>query len=184
LTNQLKLIEGISMTWSPADALDQRKNAVRLLLDESGGSFTRSLAWYRQSDSDIPNGIWSLLLEERLVQGHVVGGAKWRLTADGWIEACRLLRDEIDLDKRFGALSKHLKDLTDGRNELNATVTVQEVATNTGLSEYWIRDAIRGQMAERIYGQHGAKIDSMSGYIDIPSHIGNKLSSRSFHLAV
>jgi hypothetical protein len=170
------------MTWSPEDALNQRKTALRLLLDESGGEFTRSLAWYRQSD--IPNGVWSLLLQDRLVQGHVVGGAKWRLTADGWIEACHLLRDEIGLDKRFGVLSKHLKDLMEGRSELNITVTIQAVTTNTGLSEYWIRDAISGQMAERVYGQHGAKIDSMGGWVDIPSHIGNKLSSKSVHLVV
>jgi hypothetical protein len=56
------------------------------------------------------------------------------------------------------------------------TVTVQDVAASTGLSERWIREAIEGEMAERIYDQHGATIDPMSGYIDIPSHIGNKLS--------
>lgn len=98
------------------------------------------------------------------------------LTVEGWIEACHLLRDEIDLDRRFGILSKHLKDLTEGRDELNTTV--QAVGTNAGLSECWVKNAISGQMAERIYRQHGAKIDLMSGYIDVPSHIGNKLPSK------
>jgi hypothetical protein len=135
------------MTWSPQDALDQRKNALRLLLDESGGEYTRSLAWYCQSDSDIPSPTWDLLLEERLVQGNVFGRRNWRLTVDGWIEACHLLRDEIDLDKRFGILSKHLKDLTEDRNELNTTV--QAVAANIGMSECWVENAISGHMAER-----------------------------------
>jgi hypothetical protein len=90
------------MTLSPEDAVAQRKKALRLLLD-GGGEFTRSLNRYPQSDSGIPSGIWSLLEKDRFIQGYVAGGVRWRLTLDGWIEACRLLRDEIDLDKRFGA---------------------------------------------------------------------------------
>jgi hypothetical protein len=162
------------MTWSRGYALEQEKKALRLLLDYRDG--TRSLDWCEESGSGFPNGVWSRFLEKGLVTGNVVGGGKWRLTVNGWIEACRLLRDEIDLDKRFGVLNKHLKDRSD-RKELYTTVTVQAIVANTGLSECWVRDAICGQMAERIYGRHGAKIDSMSGYVDIPSCIGNELTT-------
>lgn len=162
------------MTWSAADALDARKNALRLLLDHTNGKFTRSLEWFEPDGSGIPQGVWSLLLAEDLVKCHVVGGIKWRITLDGWIEACRLLRDEVNLDRRFGELSRHLKALADHRKDLYTTFPVQTVAAETKLDEDWIRDAIEGRMAERIFGQDGATIEQMSGYIDIPAHICNK----------
>lgn len=116
------------MTWSAEDAFNARKKALRLLLDDTGGKFTGSLKWFEQDGSGIPQAVWSLLLAEGLVTCHVVGGIKWRITLDGWIEACRLLRDEVDLDRRFGVLSKHLKALADHRNDLYATFPVQAVA--------------------------------------------------------
>jgi hypothetical protein len=79
----------------------------------------------------------------------------------------------IELDKRFGVLSKHLKDLSDHRKVL--CITVEAITAKTGLSDRWVRDAISGQMAEKIYCRRGAKIDLMSGYVDIPTHIGNPL---------
>jgi hypothetical protein len=161
------------MTWSQSEALSQRKRALRLLLDESGKNFTRASEWFEQSESVIPDGIWSLLNEEGLVHGNVMGGKRWRLTVDGWIEACRLLRDEINLDDRFGALSRHLKDL--GARGSDAFTTFREVAAATDLSEEWVLDAVRGRMAERIFHQHGA-ITHRGGIVEIPPHIGVKLS--------
>lgn len=146
---------------------------MRLLLDEGDGQFTRSLAWYPQSGSSIPDGVWSLLHHEGLVDGNVIGGVGWQLTVDGWIEACRLLRNEIGLDRRFGQLSAHLKKLGDRRTEAYTNTTA--LAEETGLSEQWIFDAIQGKMAERIFGQHGASVTEM-GDVDIPTYIGNKLS--------
>ena len=130
------------MTWSEDDALEQKKEAFRLLLDERSAEFTRSLGWYRQRDSSIPDAIWSPLFEMGIVRGNVVGGPTWRLTVEGWIEACRLLREEIGLDERFGILSARLKDLTEARRDLQTTTTVQEVSARTFLSELWIQDAI------------------------------------------
>lgn len=161
------------MTWSPAEALNQRKNALRLLLDESGGKFTRSLTWYPQLDSDVPGPVWSLLHQAGLVDGYVIGGRSWRLTVEGWIEACQLLREEVDLDTRFGVLSAHLKDLSARTPE--AYTTTSAIAKVTGLSEDWVFDALRCRMAERIYNQHGASALEM-GDVEIPPHIGNKLS--------
>ena len=69
-----------AMTWSPEEALNQRKNALRLLLDESGGKFTRSLVWYPQLDSGIPDAVWSQLYQEGLVDGSVIGGPSWQRT--------------------------------------------------------------------------------------------------------
>jgi hypothetical protein len=161
------------MTWSPAEALNQRKNALRLLLDESGRKFTRSLAWYPQVDSGIPDPVWSLLYQDGLIEGYFIGGPSWQLTVDGWIEACQLLREEVDLDTQFGVLSAHLKDLSARTSE--AYTTFSAIAEVTGLSEDWVFDALRGRMAERIYNQHGARVLEM-GDVEIPAHIGNKLS--------
>src|SRR4051794_129403 len=101
--------DSIQMTWWHVEAAEQRKNALSLLLDKTDRKFVRSLDWHEQEGSGIPDGVWSLLRHDQLVKGNVVGGAKWRLTVDGWIEACRLLREEVDLDKRFGFLSAKLK---------------------------------------------------------------------------
>jgi hypothetical protein len=81
------------MTWSREEAVEQRKKALRLLLDYRDGNFTLCLDWFKQDGSDIAKGVWSLLYEDGLVKGNVIGGAKWRLTVEGWIEACSLLRD-------------------------------------------------------------------------------------------
>lgn len=161
------------MTWSPVEASEQRRKALALLLlDEADHQFVRSLEWHEQDGSGIPDAVWSLLNRDGLVMGNVVGGASWRLTVDGWIEACRLLREEVDLDRRFGILSAHLKALGGRMGDMT---TVQAIAESTGLHWLWVSDAIAGQMAERIYGQHGAvELDQMGG-IEIPAHVGIKL---------
>jgi len=99
---------------------------------------------------------------------------KWRLTGPGWIEACSLLRGEIELDQRFGVLSGYLKGLAAGRKL--ADTSTQAVSTATGLSEQWVFDAIEGKMAETIYGQYGAYLLDKMGGVEIPAHIGNKIT--------
>ena len=108
-----------------------------------------------------------------MVYGNVFGGASWQLTVEGWIEACQLLREEVDLDTRFGVLSAHLKSLSARTPETYTTTSV--IAEVTGLSEDWVFDALSGRMAERIYNQHGASVLE-NGDVEIPAHIGNKLS--------
>jgi hypothetical protein len=160
------------MTWSPDEAAAQRKMALARLLDDTDQLFVRSERWYRQAGSGIPDAVWSLLDHNGLVRGNDLGGRSWRLTVKGWIEACRLLREEVDLDSRFGVLSAHLKSLG-GRT--GAGTTVQAVAEATGLHWRWVNDAIDGQMAERIFDQHGAAKFGRMGDIEIPAHIGIKM---------
>ena len=159
------------MTWSREEALEQRKTALRLLLEDGGSDFTRALDW--RDGPTVPDGVWSLLLSENLVDCYGLGGTRWRLNVDGWIEACRFLRDEVGLDKRFGELSKYLSDLNVGRG--GAYSTVDAITANTRLNEFWVWDAISGRMAERIYERHGATVHRMSGEVDIPPHFGNPL---------
>ncbi len=158
------------MTWSREEAMEQRKKALRSLLEKDSG-FVSSLDW--RDGSAAPDGVWSLLLSEQLVDCYAFGGKSWRLSLDGWIEACDLLRDEVGLDKRFGELSKHLDDLNVGRK--GTYTTVDAIVAKTGLNEFWVADAIEGRMAERIYRKHGATIQKMSGDVDIPPHFGNPL---------
>src|SRR5688500_14604749 len=125
------------MTWSPVEAAEQRKKALALLLDDTDHQFVRSLEWQEQDEAGIPDAVWSLLNHDGLVMGNVVGGASWRLTVEGWIEACRLLREEVDLDRRFGILSAQLKAL--GGRMGNMT-TVRVVAEHTELHWLWVSD--------------------------------------------
>jgi hypothetical protein len=97
------------------------------------------------------------------------------LTTSGWIEACNLLRDEVGLDRRFGKLSAHLKGLVNGRTEPWVDTHTDNVAKATGLPDLWVFDAIKGQMAEVIYGQHGAKLADDMGGVEVPAHVGNPL---------
>jgi hypothetical protein len=159
------------MTWSREEALEQRKKALRLLLEDGGYDFTRALEW--RDGPTVPDGVWSLLLSEGLVDCYALGGTSWRLNVDGWIEACRLLRDEVGLDKRFGDLSKYLSDLNPTRAGFYTTVGA--ITANTGLNEFWVFDAIGGRMAERIFRKHGATVHPMSGDVEIPPHFGNPL---------
>lgn len=163
------------MTWSLQEALDQRKRAVRCLLDGGGNQFTRSLEWYPLARTDVPLGIWTLLYQERLVHWYTPGGDCFRLTTAGWIEACRILRYEVDLDRRFGVLSAHLKNLTRNRTESFAMTSTQAIAESTGLPELWVFDAIEGSMAEIIYRQHGATLADRRGGVEVSAHIGNPL---------
>ena len=159
------------MTWSNADALEQRKNAYRSLLDPEGGHYTRSLEWRDQDDTNVPDGVWSLLLAEGLVVGNVIGGPKWRLTVSGWIEACRILRGEIGLDERFGRFAGYLKSIG-GRS--GTDTSTRAIGEATGIAEAWVFDAIDGQMAELIYGQYGAILADRMGGVEVPAHVGNK----------
>jgi len=160
------------MTWSRAEALEQRKKALRLLLEDGSSDFTRALEW--RDGPTVPDGVWSLLLSEHFVDCFALGGkSSWRLNVDGWIEACLLLRDEVGLDKRFGDLNRHLSELNIGR--AGSYTTVDAITATTGLNEFWVWDAISGRMAERIYRSHGATVHPMSGEVDIRPHFGNPL---------
>ena len=116
--------------------------------------------------------MWSQLYHDRLIDWYVIGGDSFCLTLGGWIEACRMLRDEVRLDQRFAILSAHLKNLG-GRTV--AYAHADTIANQTHLCTAWVFDAIDGQMAERIYHQHGAKLTSRMGDIEIPPDIGKKL---------
>ena len=89
------------MTWSPQEALDARKDALRWLLDKSNGEFRRSIDWVDQKGSGVPDGTWSLLYKDGLLCCFAAGSERpgvepsWRLTLPGWIEACQLLRVEV-----------------------------------------------------------------------------------------
>jgi hypothetical protein len=163
------------MTWSNEQALAHRKAALRLLLDRSESQFIRSIEWHPQSATNIPLGTWTLLYEEGLIKWYAPGGNCFRLTTPGWIETCLLLRDEVDLDRRFGLLSAHLKGLTRNRTEDWAWTSTQAIADSLGLPEMWVSDAIEGQMAEFIYRQHGAKLADRMGGVEVPAHVGNSL---------
>jgi hypothetical protein len=161
------------MSWSAQEELEQRKKALRCLFDSSDGEFRISMMFFEQKKSGVPEGVWHDLHAEGFVNGFAPTGA-WRLTIDGWIEACRLLKDEIGLDERFGKLAEHLKGLNPDR-KLFTEGHVERIAAAIGLSELWVMNAIEGRMAERIYNQHGAKIQMRS--IEIPANIGRKLTS-------
>ena len=163
------------MTWSREEAMEQRKCAVRFLLDTEQNQFTRSLDWIPQQCTNVPLGIWTLLYEEELVDWYTPGGNRFCLTVSGWIESCRLLRDEVSLDLRFGRLSAHLKRLTLNRAESWAVTTTDDIAEKTGLTELWVFDAIDGNMAEVIYHQHGARLADRMGGVEVPAHLGNPL---------
>jgi len=163
------------MTWSREEALKQRKCAFRFLLDNSGNQFTRSPEWYPQALTNVLPGVWTLLYEEGFVHWYTPGGDCFRLTTPGWIEACRLLRDEVDLDRRFGVLSAYLKGLTLNRTDSWAMTSSQAIAEKTGLPELWVSDAIEGRMAEVIYREHGARLADAMGGVEVPAHVGNPL---------
>ena len=61
------------MTWSREEAIEQRKCAVRFLLDTQQDQFTRSLEWIPQQRTNVPLGIWTLLYEEELVVKYACG---------------------------------------------------------------------------------------------------------------
>jgi hypothetical protein len=161
------------MSWSSAHDLKQKENAFRLLLDVSHGQFTRSLEWYPKSKSNIHLAVWSQLYEDGLIDWYTPGGDSFCLTLHGWIEACSILRNEISLDQRFAVLSAHLKELG-GRT--GTSTTTNTIAEKTRLSPDWVFDTIDGQMAEKIYNRHGAKVASRMGDVDIAPHIGKSLT--------
>jgi molybdopterin-guanine dinucleotide biosynthesis protein A len=124
-------------------------------------------------ESNTPLGVWTLLYDDGLVLWNVVASDRFKLTTSGWIEACRLLRKEVDLDRRFGILSAHLKALTQSRTDNFAVTSVDEIASAIDLPELWISDAIEGNMAEIIYTRHGAQLINRS--VEVPAHFGNPL---------
>jgi hypothetical protein len=160
----------------PEDAFTQRKAALRFLLEGPDSQFVRTREWRPRAESDIELGVWTPLYEAGLIDWYVPGGDHFQLTVKGWIEACKLLRKEVGLDRRFGLLSAHLKRLNEARDQAYASTTTHEIATATGLPEQWVFDAIDGKMAENIFHRHGAQLASRMGDVDIPAHIGNELS--------
>jgi hypothetical protein len=163
------------MTWSIDEEMLQKKAAFRFLLDRSEGHFTRFRHWCPQSETDVPIGVWTQLYDDNQIEWYAPGGNCFRLTTEGWIESCRFLRDEVDLDKRFGILSAHLKGLTQNRTEARTYTATQAIADATGLPEQWVSDAIEGKMAELLYHERGAKLTDGMGGVEVPAHFGNSL---------
>ena len=83
-----------------------------------------------------------------------------------------MLRNEIDLDTRFGHLSEHLKNLT-LRIDSEVWTTTHAIAAATGLPLIWVSDAIEGDIARVIFNRYGAVLVSNMGSVEVPAHIGN-----------
>ena len=166
-----------SMTWSPHEALRQRQSAFRFLLNKED-QFTRYIDWQSKVDTNVPMGVWTRLCKEELIIMNVVGSdhlpelLKFRLTIPGWIAACQSLRDEIDLDARFGRLFRYLKSLVN-RSVSEVETTTDAIANATDLPEAWVSDAIEGDMAGVIFRRCGAKL--LRGTVEVPAHMGNLL---------
>ena len=115
---------------------------------------------------------WEELMERGLVKGRSFD--RYTLTGDGWIAGLKAvgLFDDTIFRGKAGLLSKSLKAKIS--REWGFTDR-QTVASETGLSEFFVYDAIDSQLLRALFNQTDAtwaQGDEMKNSIDIPPRFG------------
>jgi hypothetical protein len=168
------------MTISKADRTENLELALRLMLENIPAD--RPFEW-EEFDGDLepfttilPT-TWVALSRRGLVNARSFN--RYQLTPDGWIAALRAaghFRGPQMLENA-GRLSAALKGTSRGDTKWGGT-TRQELATDSGLDEAFVYNAIDSHLLRELFGTvdaFWAPEDQMKNYIDIPLDFGHDI---------
>jgi len=149
--------------------------AVRLMMQDLGEPYE----WQEhdattEKFAEVYRTTWDDLAEWGLVKARTFG--RYSLTGDGWIAGLKLvgLFDDVIFREKTGKLSKALKATVKNGREWGCADRM-ELASATGLSEFFIYDAIDSHLLREMFNRTDATWsldDQMKNSIDIPPRFG------------
>jgi hypothetical protein len=165
------------MTESAEDRRENYYLALRLMLER-----VPSDRRYYEADIDADMQPFSAILpttwRELERRGCVTGWGfnRYDLTAEGWLEGLRATGQlgGQDIKQKAGKLAAALKSRVEGRKQ-DEWVRLQELASETGLPEGWIFNAIDSRLLMELFGIHDASWDPndrMKNSILVPLDFG------------
>jgi hypothetical protein len=165
------------MTLSKQDRDEDLNSAVRMMMEELGPS------WYALlfPDGDKPpyDKVLPTSWRELTRRGYIkdLGLKRYELTATGWLYGVELLDlcNQPEFRAQMSRLSATLKGYVKGRAE-DALKDIYSVATDSDVSEGFVRNAIKSKLLDRAFKLRGAYFppaeDKRQHYIVIPSDYG------------
>lgn len=165
----------------PKDARSENLDeAILLLMDALHGLSAMEVLIDERYDIDkriVPT-TWSQLKKQYLVRQTNNNRWAYTLSGYGWIRGLKL-RGEFDTDEmkqKTGKLAAALKlRIKSVNREYDQFAGVSELATETGLPEAFIRNAIESNLIEELFGTIGAEWASDRGRsIRIPNDFGHR----------
>lgn len=124
--------------------------------------------------ADVHRTTWDELVERGWVKATSFD--RYLLTGDGWIEGLKVTGqfDDLNFREKAGQLSKGLKARVKNEREWGHAHRT-ELASEIGLSEFFIYDAIDSHLLRKMFNKTDATWspdDQMKNYIDIPPRFG------------
>lgn len=167
------------MSASEKDRQDNIVMALQLMMQDLGEPYQ-----WQEHDAKMPKfgGVfrttWDELVELGLVKPRSFD--RYELTGPGWIEGLKIIGafDDDEFRRKAGLLQKTLKARIkpDNREQWGAADRT-ELARETGLSEFFVYDAIDSHLLGALFGiidARWAEGDDMKNCIDIPPRFGLK----------
>jgi hypothetical protein len=165
------------MSASERTRQDSMVLAVRLVMQDLGEPYE-----WQEHDAKAPKfdavlrTTWDELAERGLV--HARSFDRYWLTGPGWIAGLKLTGrfEEPAFREKAGKLQASLKARVKTSNRQQwGSASRTELAIETGLSEFFVYDAIDSGLLGALFGvidAHWSEGDSMKGWIDIPPRFG------------
>jgi hypothetical protein len=167
------------MSVSEKDRLDNIELALRLMMQDLGEPY----GWQEHDAKTAKFGpvlrtTWEELAERGLVNARTFD--RYELTGPGWIAGLRVAGafEDDEFRRKSGLLQKALKARIKPENRDQwGSADRTELANETGLSEFFVYDAIDSHLLEALFDivdAGWAEGDEMKNYIDIPPRFGLK----------
>jgi hypothetical protein len=145
------------MTLSPQARCENFDEALTAFLKALGDRPLRSLDISQSDYPSVCRTTWTELAEHGFLEDLNANAAMYRLTGPGYAEALKVSgrSDERWFQEDLGCLCKVLKDALCGRSE-DEFIPLQVAATNSGLTEAFVENAIDADLIWEIFGKVGA----------------------------
>jgi hypothetical protein len=166
------------MSLSEKERCENLDLALRLMMDGLGEPYE-----WQEHDATSPKfasvyrTTWEELVRRCQVKPHSFD--RYELSAAGWIAALKVTGQfgDAELHRKAGLLSQALKAKVDGRQEWGSADRT-ELAQETGLSEFFIYDAIDSHLLHELFHRIDATWaadDPMKNNIEIPPDFGQPI---------
>lgn len=163
------------MSLSKKDREENIVMALRLMMQELGEPYE-----WQEHDSttekfaEVYRTTWEEMAERNLVKAHSF--CRYWLTGAGWIAGLKVTGQfhNPQFQEKAGRLSRALKAKVKGGRDWGSADRT-ELAGETGLSEFFIYDAIDSRLLRAMFNRIDAawsEGDKMKNYVDIPPRFG------------
>jgi hypothetical protein len=166
------------VTISKTNREQDAANALKLMVSELGEEAFK-YSWV-DAENELFRSILVTTWRELEERGVVInrGYNEYSLTAIGWLCGIEILGlpEQTEFKSRMSRLSACLKAFVKSRSE-HALVEIDDIATSSGLSESFVRNAIESRLLDQVFNIIGAYLapdDANQHWVVIPINYGHK----------